>query len=72
MKDENAAAMIELLIGAMNERIALLEEKTVRLAIKNKQLRDELDAMTRCAQAHDKARTEYLTRLSQIRELVTL
>lgn len=65
MNDEKAAAMIELLIGALNERIARLERENARLE-------DDLAAMTRCAQAHDKARTEYLTRLYEIRELVTL
>ena len=72
MNDEKTAAMIGLLIGAMNERVALLEEKNARLESENQQLRDDLAAMTRCAQAHDKARTEYLTRLYEIRELVTL
>lgn len=66
MNDEKTAAMIGLLIGAMNERVALLEEKNARLESENQQLRDDLAAMTRCAIAHDKARTEYLTRLTQI------
>lgn len=59
MNDRQAAEMVKLMIGALNERIARLEEENARL-------REELQAMTKCAIAHDEARTEYLLRLSKI------
>lgn len=59
MNDRQAAELVKEMLGSLNKHIALLEEENARL-------REELQAMTKCAIAHDEARTEYLLRLSKI------
>ena len=62
MNDRQAAEMVKVMIGALNERIARLEEENARL-------REELQTMTKCVSAHDEARTNYLDRLLIIHKM---